>query len=107
METKQPITTGIPALDLLLGGGIPARHSVVVTGNPGTGKTALCSQIAFAHAARGLSVVIATLASEAQDKLMDELSGFSFFRSECIGNEIFVVSAYAWAQRGPKELRDL
>jgi circadian clock protein KaiC len=107
METKQPITTGISALDLLLGGGIPRRQSVVVTGNPGTGKTALCSQIAFAHAARGRSVVIATLASEAQDKLMDELSGFSFFRSECVGNEIFVVSAYAWAQRGPKELRDL
>ena len=99
--------TGVPPLDLLLGGGIPARQSVIVTGDPGTGKTILCSQIAFAQAAQGTGVVLATLASESQDKLMAELQGFSFFDPERIGNGIYVVSVYPWVQKGPKEAKEL
>lgn len=107
MEKKRIISTGIPCLDLLLGGGIPGRQSVIVTGDPGTGKTILCSQIAFAHAARGERVVLATVASESQDKLIEELQGFSFFEPDRLANEIFVVSAYPWLQKGPKEAKDL
>lgn len=108
MDTsKRIISTGVANLDLLLGGGIPARQSVIVTGDPGTGKTILCSQIAFAHAAQGNNVVLATVASEAQDKLMEELSGFSFFNADLVSKEIFLVSAYPWLQRGPKEAKDL
>jgi circadian clock protein KaiC len=101
------VTTGIADLDLLLGGGIPQRQSVVITGDPGTGKTILCSQIAFAQAARGDSVVLATVASESQDKLLDELRGFEFFDPERVGKEIFLVSAYPSLQKGPKEAKDL
>jgi len=104
---KKIVSTGVPSLDHLLGGGIPARQAVVVTGDPGTGKTILCSQIAFAHAARGENVVIATVASEPHDKLLDELREFSFFDPERIGREIFVLSAYPWVKKGPKEARDL
>lgn len=107
MEHKRIVQTGIRTLDLLLGGGIPARQSIIVTGDPGTGKTILCSQIAFAHASRGERVVMATVASESHDKLMDELQGFSFFDPERIGNEIYVVSAYPWLQKGPKDAKDL
>jgi hypothetical protein len=101
------LDTGIPALNLLLGGGIPRRHLVIVTGDPGTGKTVLCSQIAFAQARMGQSVVVATLASEAQDKLIAELRGFSFFESKRIGDELFPVGAYPWVQKGPNEAKDL
>jgi circadian clock protein KaiC len=101
------ISTGISNLDLLLGGGIPQRQAMVVTGDPGTGKTILCSQVAFAHAARGENVLLATVASESQDKLLDELRGFSFFDPERVGKELFLVSAYPALQRGPKEAKDL
>ncbi len=107
MAAFQIVPTGVATLDLLLGGGIPERQSVLITGDPGTGKTILSSQIAFAQAARGKRVVIATLASEAQEKLLQELSGFSFFEPDRVGQEIFIVSAYAWVQKGPKETRDL
>ena len=106
-DAKKIISTGVPTLDHLLGGGIPQRQAVVVTGNPGTGKTILCSQIAFAHAARGENVVIATVASEPHDKLLDELRDFSFFDGDRIGREIFVLSAYPWVKKGPKEAKDL
>jgi circadian clock protein KaiC len=105
--TKKIISTGVPTLDHLLGGGIPARQAVVVTGDPGTGKTILCSQIAFAHAARGENVVVATVASEPHDKLLDELREFSFFDPERVGKEIFVLSAYPWVKKGPKEAKDI
>lgn len=107
MSTKHIIDTGIRSLDLLLGGGIPARQTLVVTGDPGAGKTILCSQIAFARAARGEGVVLATVASESQEKLLEELSSFSFFERERVGREVFLLSAYPWLQKGPKEAREL
>ncbi|HUS68949.1 MAG TPA: ATPase domain-containing protein [Kofleriaceae bacterium] len=98
---------GIPSLDVLLGGGIPTRQTVIVTGDPGSGKTILCSQIAFTQAARGHNVVVATVASESHDKLIDELSGFDFFDGDRIGREVYLVSAYPYLARGPREAREL
>jgi circadian clock protein KaiC len=99
--------TGIAGFDTLLGGGIPQRQLATITGVPGSGKTILCSQIAFFAAARGLSVVLGTITSEAQDKLFEDLSGFTFFRPELLGEQIFLVSAYASLKKGAKEARDL
>jgi circadian clock protein KaiC len=104
---KQVRETGVPSLDLLLGGGIPARQTVLITGDPGTGKTVLASQIAFAQIARGSRVVLATLTSEAHDKLIDELQDFSFYAPDKIGHELFIVSAYGAFQKGPKEAKEL
>jgi hypothetical protein len=77
---RKVFQTGIPGFDTVLGGGIPPRQTLIVTGNPGSGKTVLCNQIAFLVAARGLPVVLATVTSEPHDKLIEELSGFTFFR---------------------------
>ena len=105
--SKKLFPTGIPGFDTLLGGGIPQRQLVTITGAPGSGKTILCSQIAFFAAARGLSVVFGTITSEAQDKLFEDLSGFTFFRPELVGEQIFLVSAYGSLEKGAKEARDL
>ncbi len=107
MTEKAVVPTGVATLDHLLGGGIPPRQSVVVTGEPGTGKTILCSQISFAHAARGTRVVLATVASESHDKLLDELRAFSFFDEDRVGNEIFVLSIYPWLKKGARDAKEL
>ncbi|RKH10593.1 AAA family ATPase [Corallococcus sp. CA053C] len=99
--------SGIPSFDALLGGGIPQRQALIVTGTPGCGKTVLCSQVAFEAAARGIPVVMATVTSEPHDKLMGALSGFDFFQPELLGEKLFVISAYSALKRGPKEARDL
>jgi circadian clock protein KaiC len=106
-QTHRVVETGVATIDQILGGGIPSRQSVVITGEPGSGKTVLASQIAFAYAAKGKSVVFATIASESQDKLLQELSGFSFYDADRIGNEIYMVSAYGALQRGSKDAKDL
>ena len=107
-SSKSPLfTSGIPSFDALLGGGIPERQALIVTGTPGCGKTVLCSQVAFEAAARGIPVVVATVTSEPHDKLMGALSGFDFFQPELLGDKLFVISAYSALKRGPKEARDL
>ena len=42
-------TTGVPNLDNLLGGGIPANTLNILAGEPGTGKTILAQQLMFHH----------------------------------------------------------
>lgn len=38
------ILSGIPGLDEIMGGGIPGNSLVVISGDPGSGKTTLCTQ---------------------------------------------------------------
>src|SRR5438132_9756592 len=92
--------TGIPSLDVLLGGGIPRRQSLVVTGNPGGGKTILVNQIAFLAAARGVPVVFATVTSEPHDKMVEQLAGFRFFRPDLVGEQFFLINTFAAVKKG-------
>jgi circadian clock protein KaiC len=103
---RELVATGIPSLDTLLAGGIPRRQSLIITGNPGTGKTILGGQIVFGLAQRGVRVVLATVTSEPHDKLVTELRNFSFFDADRIGEEIFLLSAYPWVQKGPREAKE-
>jgi circadian clock protein KaiC len=107
MNRPNVVWTGIPSLDLLLRSGMPARQMVLVTGEPGTGKTIFCSQIAFAYAKQGRRAVVASVASESHDKLLDELQGFTFFDPDEVGDRVFVLSAYPSLKRNAKDAKDL
>jgi circadian clock protein KaiC len=107
MNRPNIVWTGIPSLDLLLRSGMPARQTLLVTGEPGTGKTIFGSQIAFAYAKQGRRAVVASVASESHDKLLDELQGFAFFDPDEIGDRFFVLSAYPALKRGAKDAKDL
>jgi circadian clock protein KaiC len=61
-ETARPrVTTGVPGLDEMLGGGFPSGHVVLVTGLPGTGKTCLGLQFLLAGVAKGDKAVFLSL----------------------------------------------
>ena len=47
------LSTGLPDLDLVLGGGLEPGRSSSLAGPPGTGKTILAQQICFANATAG------------------------------------------------------
>jgi circadian clock protein KaiC len=55
------IDSGVDALDEVLGGGLPANHLYLITGNPGAGKTTLGLQFLIAGAQRGEKVLYVTL----------------------------------------------
>lgn len=78
-------TTGIPHLDMILGGGLPRGALVLVMGLPGSGKTTLASQIAFTAARAGQTALVLTALSEPTSKLVEHLRAFSFFDPSLIG----------------------
>jgi circadian clock protein KaiC len=93
-------TTGIAALDLVLGGGIPDASCVVIAGGPGTCKTILAQQICFANARAGGSAIYFTTLSEPHSKLVDHLSGFSFFNRDLLGASVEFQHLGALAEDG-------
>ena len=59
--------TGVPGLDALLGGGVPAGDAVLVSGASGTGKSVLTAQFIAAGARRGEPGVIAVFEEHPQE----------------------------------------
>ena len=55
------ISTGVPALDAMLGGGLWPGSATMVAGPTGSGKTVMALQFIFAGAERGERGIIATL----------------------------------------------
>ncbi len=88
MEQSVFIATGVPRLDLILGGGIVRNSLLLIAGLPGSGKTVLAAQIAFAAALRGERVLFVTAFSEPHSKLISNLRTFSFFDQSQIGDRI-------------------
>ena len=76
--------TGIPGLDEILGGGIPKGNLVVILGEPGAGKTVLCSQFLangiWKFGETGLYVSL----KESLDQYLQEmmLFGWDFHRAQ-------------------------
>ena len=85
------LRTGSPDLDFILGGGLPRGSTTVIAGPPGSGKTVLAQQIAFANATAENPVLYYTSWSEPHAKLLRNLSGFDFFDEKAIGQRIEVL----------------
>ncbi|MFI5274105.1 MAG: RAD55 family ATPase [Ktedonobacterales bacterium] len=92
--------TGVPHLDDVLGGGLPRGALVIVAGPPGSGKTTLANQMAFAAAERGLRVLVLSALSEPTSKLLDHLRGFHFFNQDLIGDPLQFLSLEHFLSQG-------
>jgi circadian clock protein KaiC len=57
-QSTHRLTTGVPGLDELMGGGIPAGDAVMLVGPAGSGKTTFATQFATGALEAGESVVI-------------------------------------------------
>lgn len=88
MEHASFVGTGIPQLDLILGGGIVRNSVLLVIGPSGSGKTVLAAQAAFAAAEHGKSVLFITAFAEPHSKLITNLQTLRFFNGEYIGERI-------------------
>lgn len=82
------MTTGVPGLDVILGGGLEPGSLTVLAGAPGTGKTILAQQMCFANATDERKAIYYTTLSEPHSKLVRHLKPFDFFTSEALGPRV-------------------
>jgi len=92
--------TGVPNLDLVLGGGLRRGSLVLVVGPPGSGKTTLAGQMAFAAAGAGRRVLMIAALSEPVTKLLGHLRTFGFYDPALVGDQLRVHSLQQFLPQG-------
>ena len=93
-------STGVPGLDLTLGGGLPRGALTLVIGPPGSGKTTLAIQVAFAAAQAGRRILILTALSEPTVKLVTHLRTLGFFDPALVGDTVQIFNLGQFLKAG-------
>src|SRR5450432_4634930 len=78
VEIRQ-LSTGVPGLDEILGGGLPEFSFNIIAGAPGCGKTTLAHQIMFANATPARPALFFTVLGEPAIKMLRYQQQFTFF----------------------------
>lgn len=102
-STLERLSTGSAALDMILGGGIPAGSVMVVAGEPGSGKTVFTLQTLFHHARQGKKCVYFTTLSEPAMKVIRYMQLFSFFDARLIEARVTFVDLGSTLRSGGVE----
>ena len=71
------VSSGVPGLDDLVGGGMPADRLYVVSGPPGSGKTTLSTQFLVEGAKQGEGGLFVSM-HESREDIVEDMSGYGF-----------------------------
>jgi circadian clock protein KaiC len=82
------VESGVPGLDVVLGGGLPEFSFNLIAGSPGAGKTTLAQQIAFANATVERPALYFTVLGEPTLKMLRYQQSYSFFDSTLVGSAV-------------------
>jgi circadian clock protein KaiC len=86
------LLSGNGRLDAILGGGLPGNAIHLIAGAPGSGKTILAEQYAFANATVEQPAVYLSTVSEPLDKLVRFGQTLDFFDVASVGQRVFYES---------------
>jgi circadian clock protein KaiC len=96
----EKIDTGIPGLDELLEGGIPARRATLITGRSGTCKTVLALQLA-AHSARSGRRTLFVSTEERPEDLRKSGDALGFDATELVAKQLLAITDLVHPFSGP------
>jgi circadian clock protein KaiC len=101
------ISSGNRQLDHILGGGFPANSIHIVMGTPGSGKTILAEQIAFANARSARPALYLTTLSEPIQKFLSYLQEYTFADVFRVGTDVVYASLGEALAEHPERLTAL
>src|ERR1051325_2604953 len=104
--SMQRLSTGNASLDRILGGGLPKNSINIVMGLPGTGKTILAEQLAFANGSAERPVLYLTTLSAPLQKIVAYLQELQFADVDRIGTEVQYESLVEPLRERPDQLAD-
>src|SRR5450631_1619991 len=84
--TIQKLTTGVPGLDEIVGGGLPEFSFNIIAGAPGSGKTTLAHQFVFANATPEHPALYFTVLGEPALKMLRYQQQYTFFDFSKLNN---------------------
>src|SRR5512141_2263761 len=76
--TIKRLTTGVPGLDDIIGGGLPEFSFNIIAGAPGCGKTTMAHQFVFANATPERPALYFTVLGEPALKMLRYQQQYSF-----------------------------
>jgi circadian clock protein KaiC len=94
------LTTGVPGLDTILGGGLPELSFNIIGGAPGSGKTTLAQQIMFSLASPGHPALFFTAMGEPPVKMLRYQQHFGFFDFDKVGDSVHIISLASQVEQG-------
>lgn len=86
------LTTDVPGLDAVLGGGLPEYSLTLIAGDPGTGKTTLAHQILFNLATPERPAMYFSVMGESVLKMLRYQQQMTYFDPAKVGDTIQFVS---------------
>ena len=86
------LSTGVPGLDDVLGGGLPEFSFNLIAGAPGAGKTTLAQQIMFAVAGQERHALYFTVVGEPPLKMLRYQQQFTFFDVDRVNESVRFVN---------------
>jgi circadian clock protein KaiC len=82
------LSSGSDRLDTILGGGLPRNGIILISGNPGSGKTILAQQYVFHNATRDRPAMYLTTVSEPLEKVLRYGQSLDFFEPSALGTSV-------------------
>lgn len=100
--TPRRLASGIQPLDALLGGGLEAGSSTLISGAPGSGKSSLASQFVAAAAARGERSAMFCF-DESVNMLLSRSAGLGIPLRQCVDDGMVMLRPVDPAELSPGE----
>ncbi|OFA04812.1 ATPase domain-containing protein [Duganella sp. HH101] len=97
---RRQLSSGLPALDQQIGGGLEEGMSTLISGPPGTGKSTLAAQFVHAATQRGERCAM-FLFEEARNNMLNRAAGLGLHLNEAIERDLLTIQQIDPAELAP------